>query len=286
MTSMANRGQGSPQLIQYVHALENRSSYDRGKQVLAELAYMGLEPVVQTCRWTRSRNIIVDFDNDPIKRHLLFSAHYDATEGSPGANDNASGVAVLLGLCNELRHLRKPVRIVFFDREESWLRTPVLSFGLLGSLSYVYKTNLRLIDGVYNLEFCGQGDFIAIWPVKGKEIHLDAVRRTEKVASSLGLKFGTAHVPWLFFSSDHLSFRMRGVPNAISLSLLPSSQVSVLERLLNSLSIIKLLSGRKPKLTEPFQYIHSKEDTSSRLNESSLRLMLSLLIKLVSTAKV
>jgi hypothetical protein len=271
-------------LIEYVHVLENKSSYDRGEQILTALAHLRLEPIIQACRLTRSRNIIVDFLPGQPGRKPLFSAHYDVLKGSPGANDNASGVAVLLGLCNELRHKPKPVRLVFFDREESWLRTPVLSLGLLGSLSYVYKTDLRTVDAVYNLEFCGQGDFLAIWPVKGNEIHLAAVQQVEKAASRLELPFKAAHIPWLFLSSDHLSFRLRGLANSVTLSLLPSSQVAVMDRLLETISITKLLTGQRPVLPEPLSHIHSSEDTSSRLNEKSLKLMLSLLLELVKSA--
>jgi hypothetical protein len=284
--TVVNPSEESPALLDYVRVLENRSSYDRGEQILAALAHMGIEPIIQACRLTRSRNIIVDFLPDPPGRRLLFSAHYDVLKGSPGANDNASGVAVMLGLCRQLRRVPKPVRVVFFDREESWLRTPVLSLGLLGSLSYVCQTDLRAVAAVYNLEFCGQGDFLAIWPVKSSEMHLAAVRQVEKAASGLGLSFKAAHIPWLFLSSDHLSFRLKGLANAVTLSLLPSSQVAVMDRLLGTTSIIKLLTGRRPALPEPLSYIHGSEDTSSRLSEGSLRLVLSLLLELVKGAGV
>ena len=47
------------------------------------------------------QNIIVrPLDNDGPK--LVIGAHYDAFPGSPGANDNASGMAVLLALAQEL----------------------------------------------------------------------------------------------------------------------------------------------------------------------------------------
>ncbi|MEW6143081.1 MAG: M28 family peptidase [Chloroflexota bacterium] len=273
-------------MIDYVRALENRSNYARGEQILAALAAMGLEPTIQVCRWPRIRNIIVDFVPESSSRRFLFSAHYDAVRNSPGSNDNASGVAVLLGLCNELRHKQQPARIVFFDREEAWLRTPTLRLGLLGSLYYVRKADLQNVAAVYNLEFCGQGDFLAIWPVKGHEIRLAAVRQIEEIATRQGLPHKTTHIPWLLLSSDHLSFRIRGFPNVVTLSLLPSSQISVLEGLLQNLSFIRLLTGWRPTLPEPLRYIHSCNDTSSKLDEGSLKLMLSLLLDLIKTMDV
>ena len=40
-------------------------------------------------------NIIVRFGHGEKK--IVVGAHYDAVEGSPGADDNGSGVAVVLG---------------------------------------------------------------------------------------------------------------------------------------------------------------------------------------------
>ena len=66
------------------------------------------------------------------------------------------------------------MRVVFFDREEAWLRTPFFRFGLLGSLYYVWKANVQNISAVYNLEFCGWGDCLGIWPVRDQETGLPA----------------------------------------------------------------------------------------------------------------
>ncbi len=57
---------------------------------------------------------------------LVIGAHYDTVPGTPGADDNATGVAVLLELASEfaLRPLKYPVQLVAFDMEE---------YGYLGS---------------------------------------------------------------------------------------------------------------------------------------------------------
>ncbi len=281
---MVSRCNGSPSLMEYVRALENRLSRDRGERVLAILAALGIEPAIQECRRPRLRNIIVDFSSDPEARRLLFSAHYDVVKDSPGANDNASGVAVLLGLCAHLRHVSAPVRVIFFDREEAWLRTPILGLGSLGSLYYVWKANLRNIAAVYNLELCGLGDFLGIWPISGKQSDLPAIRQVTRAASGLGLPFKSADVPWLLLSSDHSSFRLRGISNALTLSLLPADKVPELEALLTKLTLLRLLSGRRAVLLpEPLNLIHNQQDDSSHLNEGSLKLMLSLLLELIQS---
>jgi Zn-dependent M28 family amino/carboxypeptidase len=62
----------------------------------------------------------------PLLPPLLVGAHYDGPPHSPGADDNASGVAVLLELARRWRDAppRRPVWLVAFDQEEE---------GLLGS---------------------------------------------------------------------------------------------------------------------------------------------------------
>ncbi|MCX8049363.1 MAG: M28 family peptidase [Methylohalobius sp.] len=51
---------------------------------------------------------------------VLLGAHYDSVQGSPGANDNGSGVAVLLALSQLLQSFSLPrtVRLVAFVNEE------------------------------------------------------------------------------------------------------------------------------------------------------------------------
>src|SRR5512137_2152672 len=123
-------------LMGYLKSLEGRSNPTRCQQILDTLDSFGVKSTVQECRWPKIKNIIVDFlPQDPGKK-LLFSAHFDVVKGSPGANDNASGAAVLIGLCLMLKEEPMPVRIIFFDREEAWLRTPFFRLGLLGSLYY------------------------------------------------------------------------------------------------------------------------------------------------------
>jgi len=264
--------------MDYVTALENGDNPARRRRVLAVLRELGIEPVVQESRLLRVSNIVVDLPPGPMERRLLFSAHYDAVRGSPGANDNASGVAVLLGLCHKLKDGRFPVRAVFFDREEAWLRIPLLRTGLLGSFHYVWKNGLREVAAVYNLEFCGMGDYLGVWPIRSKEKLLHAFQEVEKAAARLALPMRAAHIPWFILSSDHLPFRLRGLPDALTLSLFPSSQVPLPEKWLADLP--RLLFRRRQVWPEPLSTIHTARDTSSRLSEGSLELMLTLLLEL------
>ncbi len=67
------------------------------------------------------RNIIAEKPGNSIPDEIvLVGAHYDSVQGSPGANDNGSGVAALLELARLLadREFPRTVRFVAFVNEE------------------------------------------------------------------------------------------------------------------------------------------------------------------------
>ncbi|HEX2201397.1 MAG TPA: M28 family peptidase, partial [Gammaproteobacteria bacterium] len=66
---------------------------------------------------------------------LLVGAHYDSVRGSPGANDNGSGVAALLEIARFFTEVEQPeitVRLVAFVNEEP----PFFMWRHMGSLVY------------------------------------------------------------------------------------------------------------------------------------------------------
>lgn len=96
---------------------------------------------------------------------IVIGAHYDTVPGSPGADDNATGVAVLLELARLFaeRPPRRPVHLVAFDLEE---------LGLLGSKAYVKTLQGKPVYLMLSLEmlgYCGQPGEQQIYPVKGME---------------------------------------------------------------------------------------------------------------------
>ena len=83
---------------------------------------------------------------------ILIGAHYDAVPGTPGADDNATGMAVLLELARMFaaQPTKHPLRLVAFDMEE---------YGLLGSTEYAAKLKqeqqpLRLMISLEMLGYC------------------------------------------------------------------------------------------------------------------------------------
>jgi len=170
---------------------------------------------------------------DAAKRPaLVVGAHFDTVPNSPGADDNASGVAVLLELAAALAQgeRRSPIQLVAFDMEE---------YGLLGSASYAahlseQQTPLRLMLSLEMLGYCtnepnsqtyppglaafypDRGNFIAL--VGNWKSTLDMMR-----ISGAMRRWGTVPCRWLPAGSrgkivpatrrsDHASFWDQGYP--------------------------------------------------------------------------
>lgn len=74
-------------------------------------------------------------------RILVIGAHYDAFQGTPGADDNASGVAATLHLARIFRHDPQPMelRFLFFVNEEP----PAFWTDDMGSLVYAKACRAR-----------------------------------------------------------------------------------------------------------------------------------------------
>jgi Zn-dependent M28 family amino/carboxypeptidase len=88
-------------------------------------------------------------------RYFVVGAHYDTVPTTPGANDNASGVAVMLELArlHALSGGLPPIRFVAFVNEEPpWFQTE-----LMGSAVYAARARSRDDDviGMIALETMG-----------------------------------------------------------------------------------------------------------------------------------
>ena len=95
----------------------------------------------------------VEARTEPSNEYFVVGAHYDTVPGTPGANDNTSGVAVLLELARLLRPAGVRVRFVAFVNEEPpWFQTP-----LMGSVVYANAAKARgdSVFGMLSLETMG-----------------------------------------------------------------------------------------------------------------------------------
>lgn len=86
---------------------------------------------------------------------LVVGAHYDSAEGTPGANDNATGTAALLELARRFHpHTgARTLRFVFFANEEP----PYFQREFMGSLAYAHACRARKdnLVGMLSLESLG-----------------------------------------------------------------------------------------------------------------------------------
>lgn len=163
---------------------------------------------------------------------ILIGAHYDSVYGSPGANDNATGVAVLLELSRLLQSAKMnyTVRWVAFVNEEP----PFFKTNQMGSRVYIRKSaeKKEKIKAMLSLETLGYysdqkgsqqlppgfqffypdtGNFIA---VVGNLSSLSLVRKLEKAIRDQGFPAeGLAAPSWIpgVDWSDHAEFWPYGV---------------------------------------------------------------------------
>ncbi|MFO0705389.1 MAG: M28 family peptidase [Nitrospira sp.] len=87
---------------------------------------------------------------DQMAAPLILAAHYDTVEGSPGADDNASGLVVLIEVARRITGIKliRPVRFIAFCLEEE---------NLLGSRAYVSHllATRQVVHGAIVLECVG-----------------------------------------------------------------------------------------------------------------------------------
>jgi hypothetical protein len=86
---------------------------------------------------------------NPNTGSILIAAHYDTVRNSPGADDNGTGLAVVLEMARLLANTQTPLtlEIAFFDQEEN---------GLQGSFAFTSQPeNISHLKGVIILDMVG-----------------------------------------------------------------------------------------------------------------------------------
>ncbi|MEC4818195.1 MAG: M28 family peptidase [Scytonema sp. PMC 1069.18] len=116
--------------------------------ITSELKKLGWKPQIE--KFTDGVNIVAErLGTNQKAGAILVAAHYDTVVVSPGADDNASGVAVVLEIARLFasRPTSKTLQLAFFDQEEA---------GLLGSKAYVInKAHLENLQGAIVMDMVG-----------------------------------------------------------------------------------------------------------------------------------
>jgi Zn-dependent M28 family amino/carboxypeptidase len=175
------------------------------------------------------RNIIVEIMGRVEPENIvLVGAHYDSVVDSPGADDNASGVAAILELAHLLLDYRphRTIRMVAFVNEEP----PFFKSESMGSMVYAKRCRERgeRIEAMISLEMIGyytfkkgsqdyppllspffpdRGDFIAVVGNRDSKALVKKVVNGLKSGSTVGVESIAApfFIPGIDLS-DHASF--------------------------------------------------------------------------------
>lgn len=167
------------------------------------IVYLMVETVAYE---STSQNVIGTLEGiDPDQGIVYMGAHYDSVSASPGANDDASGVAAMLEAARILstkgHRVKATLKFIAFGSEET---------GLDGSYWYVVANEVEVTNmgiGMINLDMIGVGDTLLIGAIDwgGPTLKL----YTQEMAGVWGLT-------WENFvagtNSDHTYFEMVGVP--------------------------------------------------------------------------
>ena len=242
--------------------LAGRSNVEREAAVARALTSRGVPFVRHAVATDERRGESFAVDLGSGDRVFVVCAHHDAVTGSPGANDNAAAVGILLELLE-----RAPVapglrvRLLFTAAEE---------LNCLGARAYVRDVGVSGVVGVLSLELCGIGDSLVVW---------DAAEETA-IARTLGGAFETLglrrdagyHVVGRIprFGSDHRAFGAAGVP-AYGLTVVPSANADALRRFVfhPGWAGLRFLL-RRPA---PFDTYHTGRDALATLEPRALELV-------------
>lgn len=208
------------------------------------------------------------------------SCHIDRFQGSGGANDNASSIAVCLGLAQHFssKSNEENLILLFFDEEEC---------GLKGSKAYVRQFGFEHIHSLVNLELVGSGENIVLWPVYEppnqiteriqrflvKSRDNDSPNQLVIENESLLLSF------FPLYSSDAESFTEAGFNNAITISRIGQRDYLNVDLYLKGVIVDKFESIVTE--SELLKNYHNKGDNSSIINNLHIQNTIHILITLI-----
>jgi hypothetical protein len=165
---------------------------------------------------TAARNIIATRGEGPI---LLLGAHYDTrrradrdphdpTQPVPGANDGASGVAVLLELARVLNveATGHRVRLAFFDAEDNG---GLDGWDWLAGSRYMASQLEEIPAMMVLVDMIGDADQQIYWETNS---NADLRERIWRVANELGYGAYFIAEPKFSIIDDHTPFLERGIP--------------------------------------------------------------------------
>jgi acetylornithine deacetylase/succinyl-diaminopimelate desuccinylase-like protein len=251
------------ELLFSVMGIEGKSHLERGEFIKNQLRTLGVGYVTapfthivvnkRDTTITKGENIIVRAGAGT--KRIVVGAHYDAFADSPGANDNASGVAILLSLIQQLQDTEwnYAVDFCFFDQEET---------GLLGSYYYVTQFAVpKRHFAMINLDIEGIGEEVFVGPIGNN--NRTFLRYVHEAAQKTGFPFfESVDYP----GSDHESFAKFNLQN-IAISIVPKGDGERLSKFVHNGNKADSLDA--PKV---LSVMHTFEDRSKIISPASLKM--------------
>ena len=272
-------------MIEHIKKLEKKTNRERTHYVKQALERMDVTYSVQPFRQRilRGENIIVEQFCGDSNNQLLLTAHTNKYFSSPGANDNASGVAVLLEVIKHIKqlHLEKDsgITIVFFDHEDGLA-------SLDGSSYFANHTNVSKISFLLNLDGVGMGDSVTLSPKISSNASDDYIGFFLRCLDKTSVKYFSFDLPPLMVE-DHIPFIDKSIA-AISFNIMPENDLVYLKEMHSKSWLEKMKAyliyrgfNRKNHPMVVMRYRHNELDTSEYIQEESLELAFQLTIKMV-----
>ena len=196
-------------------------------------------------------------------RVLVLIAHHDAVPSSPGANDNAAAVGILLHLITRVLDIAPSLRVRF-------LFPACEELGYLGARAYVRDGATAGVVGVLSLELCGIGDSLVVWDAGAETPFL---RSVAGALGDLGLRrdegwHQVGRIP--VFGSDHRAFAAAGVP-AYGFTVVPAREADALRAFV--LSPVRSALMHAMRRPVPFDTYHTSRDRGTTLAAPALDLV-------------
>lgn len=206
-------------ILDHIKALEQLTNKERGNYIKKFLEGENIRYTVQSVKelYLKGQNIITDYpfnntgpNND---KKILLCAHFNKYLSSPGANDNATGVSVLLEFIRRLKTENKKgirLRFVFFDLEDGCF--PFLA----GSRYYIKKNGTEDLAFVLNVDMVGIGDTVIIEGIKKTHTSPFFQKMIRNIRQDFTVEFydqpyyGITPLRIPVAGSDHTSFLLAG----------------------------------------------------------------------------
>ena len=180
---------------------QERGAADFVSHTFKSMGYQTAFQDFETPDGSQSRNVLATKSDAFPERFLVVGAHYDTVKDTPGANDNASGVGVMIETAISLSGLELTVPVVYvaFGSEEG---------SHAGSKHFVSAHGSRVI-GMINLDAVGVDAGMEIGCYG--EVDPWLANQCRATAEFLGFEIGECNFGG---KSDYASFADAGIPVA------------------------------------------------------------------------